>query len=177
MSESETRAPNATAGRAGARGARQAGPLRRALRLAVTGPGKAPPGPRAVVYILTAAGAAALVWSGVIHLRLWADGYSVIPKIGPLFMTQGIGVIVLAAILVLSRFLVVMAIGAVTLVGTATGLLISVNVTLFGFRELIDAPYVQLSMAVEFSGAGILLLAGVILGVTAWGATAGKPGR
>ena len=42
--------------------------------------------------IIALAGAALLVWSGVIHLQLWADGYRSISVIGPLFLVQGVAV-------------------------------------------------------------------------------------
>ena len=51
---------------------------------------------RLAVLALAATGAAFLVWSAVIHLMLWDDGYSGISIIGPLFLAQGIGSIVLA---------------------------------------------------------------------------------
>jgi hypothetical protein len=45
---------------------------------------------RWTVLALAAIGAAFLVWSAVIHLELWGDGYRDISVIGPLFLAQGI---------------------------------------------------------------------------------------
>ena len=59
------------------------------------------------------AGAGLLVWSGVIHLQLWSDGYRTISVIGRLFLIQGIASIVLAVALVAFRRLVLLAAGAV----------------------------------------------------------------
>ena len=41
--------------------------------------------------------------------------------------------------------------------GTAAGLLLSVQVGLFGFRDSLGAPYAGVSLVVQFGGAGLLL--------------------
>jgi hypothetical protein len=113
--------------------------------------------------ILAAAGAGFMIWSAVLHLRLWADGYKDIPTIGPLFLAQGVASIVLALAIVAVRWLALLAAGAATLVATATGLLISANFGLFGFRESLAVPYATLTLAVEFTGAAILLAGAALL--------------
>ncbi|MBO0803992.1 MAG: hypothetical protein J2P25_13075, partial [Nocardiopsaceae bacterium] len=134
----------------------------RFLRLLLAGPGRVRPGPaRLAVYALTVAGAALLAWSGVIHLRLWTEGYSGIPVIGPLFLAQAVGSLVIAAALVIARFLVLMVAGAVTLAATAAGLLVSVHVGLFGYRESLAIPYARSSLVIEFAGAAVLLVAAI----------------
>src|ERR1700722_12153944 len=77
---------------------------------------------RWTVLVLAATGAAFLVWSAVIHLELWGDGYSSISIIGPLFLAQGIGSIVLAVAIVAFRSLALLAAGAVAGAATAVGL-------------------------------------------------------
>jgi hypothetical protein len=121
---------------------------------------------RAAVLMLAATGAAFLVWSGVIHLELWSDGYKDISVIGPLFLVQGIAAIIVAAAVVALRWLALLAAGAVAGVATAAGLLLSANVGLFGYTESLTVPYATLSLAVEFTaafvlaaGAGLLALA------------------
>src|ERR1700754_3406063 len=121
---------------------------------------------RAAVLALAGTGAGFLVWSGVIHLELWGDGYKDISVIGPLFLVQGIASIVLAVAIVAFRWLALLAAGAVAGVATAVGLLLSVNVGLFGYTESLAVPYARLSLAVEFTaafvlvaGAGLLALA------------------
>jgi hypothetical protein len=52
------------------------------------------------VMTLAGTGAAFLVWSAVIHLQLWADGYQDISVIGPLFLVQAIACIILAVAIV-----------------------------------------------------------------------------
>jgi hypothetical protein len=122
---------------------------------------------RWVVLVLAGIGGGFLVWSGVIHLELWSDGYRDISVIGPLFLVQGIVCIVLAVAIVALRWLALLAAGAVAGVATAVGLLLSVNVGLFGYTESLAVPYARLSLAVEFTaafvlaaGAGLLALAG-----------------
>jgi hypothetical protein len=123
---------------------------------------------RVAVLVLAGIGAGFLVWSGVIHLELWSDGYKDISVIGPLFLVQGIVGIVLAVAIVALRWLALLAAGAVTGVATAVGLLLSANVGLFGYTESLSVPYATLSLAVEFTaafvlvaGAGLLALAAV----------------
>jgi len=137
---------------------------RRVIRLLLRGPAMLEsPAARVAATLLALAGAGLLVWSGVIHLRLWGDGYRDISVIGPLFLAQGMGSIGLALVLVLFRWLVLMAAGAVTLAATAVGLLLSVYAGLFGYRETLAVPYGQTSLWVEFTGAAVLLAAAVLL--------------
>lgn len=117
---------------------------------------------RAAVYVLVAAGALALAWSGVIHIRLWSGGYEAIPTIGPLFLAQGIVSLVIAAALLLARRPVIMAVGAVSLAATAGGLLLSARTGLFGYTESLAVPYATESLYVEFTGAAVLLLAAAL---------------
>jgi len=137
---------------------------RRVIRLLLRGPVMLEsPAARWAASLLALAGAAMLVWSGVIHLQLWGDGYRDISVIGPLFLAQGMGSIGLALVLVLFRWLVLMAAGAVTLAATAVGLLLSVYAGLFGYRETLAVPYAETSLWVEFTGAAVLLAAALLL--------------
>ena len=115
------------------------------------------------VLVLTATGAGFLVWSAVIHLMLWSDGYKNISVIGPLFLIQAIAGIVIALAIVALRWLALLAVGAVTGVATAAGLLLSVYVGLFGYTETLSVPYATLSLAVEFTAAFVLLVATCVL--------------
>jgi hypothetical protein len=118
---------------------------------------------RLTVLALTATGAAFLVWSAVIHLILWSDGYKDITWIGPLFMVQAIVCIVIAVAIVAFRWLALLVVGAGTGVATAVGLLLSVNFGLLGFTESLAVPYAELSLAVEFTAAFVLLVAACLL--------------
>lgn len=105
------------------------------------------------------AGAALLVWSAAIHLHLWTVGYRHIPTIGPLFLFQGIGGVVLAAVVAGTRR-VLPALAAMAFFGSSIGgLLISAWVGLFGFRDGLDAPFAQMSLVVEAVGIAVLAAA------------------
>jgi hypothetical protein len=118
---------------------------------------------RLIVLAAAGTGGGFLIWSGVIHLMLWSDGYKDISVIGPLFLVQGIACIALAVAIVALRWLALLAIGAVAGVATAVGLLLSVNVGLFGYTESLSVPYAELSLAVEFTAAFVLLVAACVL--------------
>jgi hypothetical protein len=130
---------------------------------------------RAAVLVLAGVGAGFLVWSAVIHLELWGDGYKDISVIGPLFLVQGIVCIVLAVTIVAFRWLALLAAGAVAGVATAVGLLLSVNGGLFGYTESLTVPYATLSLAVEFTAAFVLLVAAVLLALPVRARTAANP--
>lgn len=137
---------------------------RRFARLGLTGPAQlASSLSRWAVTLLAVAGAALLVWSAVIHLQLWSDGYRDISVIGPLFLIQGIASIALALPLVIFRRLVLLAAGAILLAATAVGLLLSAGIGLFGYQESLAVPYAGTSLVVEFTGAAVLVVAAVIV--------------
>ncbi len=105
-------------------------------------------------------GAGLLIWSAVIHLHLWSTGYRHIATIGPLFLLQGVLGIVLAVGIAVVRRPLALAAGALFAVGTIGGLLLSVNVGLFGFQDSLSAPFAVQSLVVE-------IVAALVLGVTA----------
>lgn len=128
---------------------------------------------------LQVAGAVALAWTAGIHLRLWTEGYSHIPTIGPLFMMQSvIGSALSLVVLALAlppvvapkrppskrAELVAAAVSAgsaLFLVSTIGGLLLSDWVGLFGLHDHMNSPYAGLSLTVEGIGAAVLLAAAV----------------
>ncbi len=118
---------------------------------------------RWAVTLLAVAGAALLVWSGVIHLQLWSDGYRDISVIGPLFLLQGIASIVLAVALAVFRRFALLAAGAVTAAATAVGLLLTASIGLFGYTESLAVPDAKMSLVVEFTSAAVLAVAAVIV--------------
>jgi hypothetical protein len=136
----------------------------RATELLARGPARMKsPAARWAVTVLTVAGAALMVWSGVIHLQLWSDGYRSISVIGPLFLIQGIVGIALAVVTAVFRRVVLMAAGAVMMAATAAGLLLSAGIGLFGFQESLAVPYAMSSLVVEFAGAAVLAAAAAIV--------------
>jgi hypothetical protein len=130
---------------------------------------------RWTVLALTGTGAGFLVWSAVIHLMLWSDGYKDISVIGPLFLVQGIACIVLAVAIVAFRWLALIVAGVVAGVATAVGLLLTASVGLFGYVESLTVPYAVLSLAVEFTAAFVLLVASCVLALAATARAAGRP--
>ena len=118
---------------------------------------------RWTVLVLGGTGAGFLVWSAVIHLELWSDGYKSISVIGPLFLVQAISCIIMAVAIVALRWLALLAAGAALGVATAVGLLLSVYVGLFGYTESLAVPYATLSLAVEFTAAFVLVVAVCVL--------------
>jgi hypothetical protein len=130
---------------------------------------------RWTVLVLAGIGAGFLVWSAVIHLELWDDGYRDISVIGPLFLVQAIACILLAVAIVALRWLVLLAAGAVAGVATGVGLLLSVHVGLFGYTESLSVPYAELSLAVEFTAAFVLLAGAGLLALAAAARSAGRP--
>ena len=130
---------------------------------------------RWAVRVLAGIGGGFLVWSGVIHLELWSDGYKDIGVIGPLFLVQGIASIILAVAIVAFQWLALLVTGAVAGVSTAVGLLLSVYVGLFGYTESLSVSYATLSLAVEFTAAFVLLVGAVLLALAAPVRAAGRP--
>jgi len=137
---------------------------RRSLRLLLRGPASlTSPAARWAVNLLAVAGAGLLIWSGVLHLQLWSEGYRSISVIGPLFLVQGIASIAVAVALAVFRRLVLLAAGAALAVGTAAGLLLSASVGLFGYTESLAVPSAQTSLVVEFTSAAVLAAAAAIV--------------
>jgi hypothetical protein len=121
------------------------------------------PAARWVITALAVVGGGLTVWSGVIHLQLWSQGYRDISVIGPLFLVQGIASIVLALALVVFRRVFLLAAGAALMAGTGVGLLLSATVGLFGYQESLAITDAQTSLMVEFIGAAVLAGAAVVL--------------
>ena len=106
-----------------------------------------------LALLLRLASVATLAGIGWVHLHLWQDGYRGIPTIGPLFIAAAVGTTVLGTVLLVrpSRLVAVSAIG--TAVGILGGLLVSVNVGLFGFRDSLSAPFAVESIVIEMAAA------------------------
>jgi hypothetical protein len=119
----------------------------------------------ALVWALRILGAALLVAMAWIHLDLWRDGYRTIDVIGPAFLLNvvaGAGLAVL--LLVTPRALVtwVAVLGALTVLGTLAGLLLSTTVGLFGFVETTAASLWWESFWVEIAAVVVLTALAVL---------------
>jgi hypothetical protein len=113
-------------------------------------------------WALRVAGAVLLGLTAYIHLDLWHGIYRHIPHIGPLFIANGIGAILLAiAVLTLPSWFGRLAglAGAGLEAGTLLGLIIATNHQggLFGYVESSSAKYFWFSVVVEIIGAIVLL--------------------
>ena len=141
-----------------------AGLSRRVIQRLLRGPGiLTSPAARWAVTVLAVLGAGLAVWSGVIHLQLWSQGYRDISVIGPLFLIQGIASIALALAVVVFRRVYLLAAEAALLVGTGVGLLLSATVGLFGYQESLAISDAKTSLMVEFIGAALLAGAAAVL--------------
>jgi hypothetical protein len=109
-----------------------------------------------VAMVLRVAGAGLLVWVAAIHLHLWSEGYRHIPSVGPLFLVDAIAGFVLAAVMLVWPRLLAGLLGTGYMLSTLGGLILSINVGLFGFHESTAASFVVQSMVLEIAGAAVL---------------------
>jgi hypothetical protein len=128
--------------------------------------GLASPLARVMLTVVIAGGAACAVYSGYIHLYLWGRQpfpYRDVPTIGPLFLIQGIAAIVIGLLVIVSRQVVALVIGAGMLVVSVAALVIDVEVGMFGFQDSWSVPYATSTLYWEIAGAVLLLAATVVL--------------
>jgi hypothetical protein len=118
------------------------------------------------------AGAVLVALSAVIHLHLWSTGYRHIATIGPLFLLQGVAGLAVAVAVAVTRHWLVASAAALFVAGTVGGLVLSVEVGLFGFRDSFSAPYATSSLVVETAAVVVLAVAAV----TAPGRPRRRPG-
>jgi hypothetical protein len=131
---------------------------------------------RVAITIVIAGGAACTVYSGYIHLYLWGRQpfpYRDIPTIGPLFLVQGVAAIIIGLMVVVSRRVGALLVGAGLLVVSVAALVIDVEVGMFGFKDSWAVPYATSTLYEEIVGAVLLLAAA---GVLAWPGGAGRSG-
>jgi hypothetical protein len=115
-------------------------------------------------------GALLVLWSSYIHFHLWDEtgGYRHIPTIGPLFLLQSIGGLLLGLLILAVRRLWAAVLGLGFALSTMVGFLISVEWGLFGFNESWAAPYahqafyIEVAAIVAFGVAGALCLVGAV---------------
>jgi hypothetical protein len=125
-------------------------------------------GPAVLLLAGRLLGAVLTALMGLIHLRLWLDGYREVPVIGTLFLFNSIGAgLLIAALLAVPARLrtTVTAITALFTAGTIAGLILSLTVGLFGVHESLQTPLVPTTLAVESVGVLVLGLTS-ILGLT-----------
>ena len=111
--------------------------------------------------------AALLVAGGVIHYDLWTSGYRYIPRIGPLFLANFVGSIVLAGAVMVSRRAGVTVAGIAFAAGSLVALILSRTVGVFGFSETIWTTQAVQTLASEV---GAIATLAVVLGLQLRGA-------
>ncbi|HEX4288785.1 MAG TPA: hypothetical protein VH021_07715 [Trebonia sp.] len=148
------------------------------LELLLRRPAPSRSNPAAVALtVLIAAGAGLAIYSGYIHLDLWGRQpypYSAIPTIGPLFLVQGIAAILIGLLVIISRQLYAVLLGAGLMVVSVAALVIDVEVGMFGFQDSWSVPYATSTLYWEIVGAVVLLIAA---GLLAWPAVAARSWR
>ena len=90
---------------------------------------------------------------GWTHLHLWQTGYRHIPTIGPLFLAAAVSVFVIGAGLLARPSRLIGLSGIALVMGVLAGLIVSVNVGLFGFKESLSAPFSVESIVLEIAAA------------------------
>jgi hypothetical protein len=122
--------------------------------------------PDAVRYASTLAvlaGAALIVTTASIHLHLWLNGYRHVPRLGPLFLAQAITGLAAGPFIAVTRYLLVVAGGAIYMVASAVGLILSATIGFVGIHDGLGVPWATTSLAVELAGFVLFIAASAIL--------------
>ena len=93
--------------------------------------------------------AAAVFISAVVHVILWFDGYRDVDVIGPSFMLNAVGGVVIAILLIGWRNWVPLLLAVGFGVATLGAFALSVTVGLFGFQETLGGVYQWIAAAAE----------------------------
>jgi hypothetical protein len=130
------------------------------------GPGRPSTSLGVAATVLYVVGALLVLWSAYIHFHLWneTNGYRHIATIGPLFLAQSIGGLVVGILVAAVRRVWAALIGMGFAASTLVGFLLTVGLTkgLFNFKETWAAPFAGLAFAVEIAATAVLLLAGAL---------------
>jgi hypothetical protein len=119
--------------------------------------------PRDLAATLTfVVGAALIIWSASIHLDLWNQGYRSIATIGPLFLLQFIGGLVVGLLVLAVRNVWAALVGIGFGLSTVGGFLLSVTMGLFKFKDSWDAPFAKEAFVLEISIVIVLAIAGAL---------------
>lgn len=104
-----------------------------------------------------------IIWSSSIHFHLWQSlGYRHIATIGPLFLLQSIGGVLLGVLVIGVRRVWSAVLGAGFAVSTMVGFLISVEYGLFDFKDTWSAPFAHEAFALEIGIIGVCCVAGAL---------------
>jgi hypothetical protein len=130
------------------------------------GPGGASAGVGVAATVAFVVGALLILWSAYIHFHLWneTDGYRHIATIGPLFLAQSIGGLIVAIVVATVRRVWAAIVGIGFAGSTMVGFLLTVGLSkgLFNFKESWAAPFASLALSVEIAAIAVLLVAGAL---------------
>ena len=127
------------------------------------GPGRAAMPAATAAFV---AGALLVLWSAYIHFHLWdeTDGYRQLSVLGPLFLAQAIGGLVLGVLIVAVRRVWVAIGGIGFALSTMAGFLLAVGLPkgLFNFKESWAAPFATQAFGIEVAITVVLAMAGIL---------------
>lgn len=127
--------------------------IRRLLGYLSYGPSRAPRVVSLAATLGFAVGGLLVLWSAYIHFHLWNEpqGYRHISVIGPLFLLQSIGGLVVGLAVVAVRRVWAAICGIGYAISTLVGFLLSVGLTdgLFNFKETWAAPFADQALALR----------------------------
>jgi hypothetical protein len=111
--------------------------------------------PRAAANLvaLRVVGAVLVVATGAIHLYLYRDGFSSVPTIGGLFLTNFVVAVVLGLAILLRGRAFWSLLGAGFCLGTLVAFIVSVHWGLFGYQETLTGAWQERAVVVEVAGA------------------------
>ncbi len=139
---------------------------KRALGLLGKGTGDASAAVATAAHAAFALGALLVLWSAYIHFHLWdeTNGYRHIATIGPLFLAQSIGGLLVAIVIMVGRRIWAAIVGIGFAASTIVGFLLTAGLTkgLFNFKESWAAPFAGLAFTVEIAAIVMLLVAGAL---------------
>lgn len=111
--------------------------------------------------VARALAAAAVLLSAVIHLELWVQGVRILDVLGPAFLLNAIGGLVVAVALLLWRHWAPLVAAMVFGVATLGAFLLSMNVGIFGIEGQVWTTASVLAAVAEVTA---VLMAGIALG-------------
>jgi hypothetical protein len=112
-----------------------------------------------LVALVRLVAAAAVLVSAVVHLKLWFDGFRDLHVVGPAFLLNAVGGLVIAVLLVTWRHWVPAFLAAGFGASTLGAFIIATTVGLFGVHEHWVGAYVWIAAVSE----AVALVAGVLL--------------
>jgi hypothetical protein len=90
---------------------------------------------------------------GWVHLHLWQAGYRHIPTIGTLFLVAAVSALAVAAGMLVRPTRLIGLSGIALVMSILAGLIVSINIGLFGFTESLSAPFAVESIVLELAAA------------------------